>query len=524
MEEIILVKLEIRKNTYYDSVTLMLISNEVKKIEGVEEALIGMGTDLNCEIAHNIGLATPEFKTVTANDLFVAVQCKDEEVFKAAGKKLEELLNKKSETKESDYYTPTLEGAMKLDPDINMAIISVPGKYAADVAQGCLDKEINVMLFSDNVTIEEERALKEYAYQKGLLVMGPDCGTAIINHVPLAFANVVRPGDIGIVAASGTGTQEVSSIIDQLGGGVSQVIGTGGRDLKKEIGGLMMKLGLEALIQDPSTTVITLISKPPAREIASQILTLASEAGKPVVVCFIGGDRTEIESYGLTAAISLEDAAHKAVALSKGEPVKDYTDFNMGRETAEAFARELAAKLTKGQKYVRGLYTGGTLCDEAMKLMLTRLGHIHSNIPLQTEDKLTDARNGNSHQHTFLDFGDDEFTVGRPHPMIDPSLRAERVRMEGKDPECAILMVDCVIGYGSHENPAKELSEAILQARRNAEADGRYLLVVASVCGSEGDPQSLSRTQKQLMEAGAVVLPSNAQATRFAMLVLSYMR
>jgi succinyl-CoA synthetase alpha subunit len=524
MEEIILVKLEIRKNAYYDSVTLMLISKDVKKIDGISEALVGMGTDLNREIAHNIGLATPEFEAVTANDLFVAVKCEEEVAFELARKKVEELLNKKSEAKGADYYTPTLEGAIKIDPKINIAIISVPGKYAADVAQGCLDRNINVMLFSDNVTIEEERVLKECAYKKELLVMGPDCGTAIINHVPLAFANVVRAGDIGIVAASGTGTQEVSSIIDQLGFGVSQVLGTGGRDLKKEIGGLMMKLGLDALINDPQTKIITLISKPPAKEIAAKMLTLASKAGKPVVVCFIGGERKEIEAYGLTAAISLEDAAHKAVALSKGEPVKDYAEFTMGEEKAEALAKENASKMAKSQKYVRGFYTGGTLCDEAMKLMLAKLGHIYSNIPLLPEDKLEDARNGKSREHTFLDFGDDEFTVGRPHPMIDPSLRAQRVIVDGKDPECAIIMVDCVIGYGSHENPAQDLSDAILNAKAAAEAEGRHLLVVASVCGTKGDPQSLGKTQQQLTEAGAIVLPSNAQATRFVERVLANMR
>jgi FdrA protein len=520
MEDNNVVKLEIRKNAYYDSVTLMLISNEVKKLEGVEEALIGMGTKLNCEIANNIGLATPEFETVTANDLFIAVKCREQSIFEAVRRKVEEHLNKKSEAKGADYTTPTLEGAIKLDPDINMAVISVPGRYAADVAHSCLERNINVMLFSDNVTIDEERTLKEYAYQKELLVMGPDCGTAIINQVPLAFANVVRAGDIGIVAASGTGTQEVVSIIDQLGGGVSQVIGTGGRDLKKEIGGLMMKLSLEALRNDPRTRIITLISKPPAEEIATQILTQAKEAGKEVVVCFIGGDRKEIEDFGLTAAITLEDAARKAVALSRGEVVEDYQDFAMGRERAEELAEKEASRLANGQRYIRGFYTGGTLCDEAMKLMLPRLKHIYSNIPLQPEDKLDDARNGKSFRHTFLDFGDDEFTVGRPHPMIDPSLRAERVRSEGKDPECAIILVDCVIGYGSHENPAKELSEAILDARESAQKEGRHLIVIASVCGSEGDPQSLNRTRKQLEGAGAFVLPSNAQATRFAELVL----
>jgi succinyl-CoA synthetase alpha subunit len=520
-----MIKLEIKKNAYYDSVTLMLISKELKKLDGVSEALVGMGSDLNKEIAQNIGVATPELDTaVSANDFFVAVSCTGEEAFAAVLKKTEELLNKKAESKGAVYAPPTLDGALKIDPALNMAVISVPGKHAADVAQSCLDRGINVMLFSDNVTIEEEKTLKTYAYEHELLMMGPDCGTAIINHVPLAFANVVKSGDIGIVAASGTGTQEVSSIIDQLGAGVSQVIGTGGRDLKKDIGGLMMKLGLDALKNDPKTKVITLISKPPAKEIASGMLALAAKTGKPVVVCFIGGDRKEIESFGLTAAVSLEDAAHKAVALSRGEKTSDYAGFAMGEDKAEAMAKEIAGKMAKGQKYVRGFYTGGTLCDEAMKLMIAELGHIYSNIPLNAEDALEDPKGGESREHTFLDFGDDAFTVGRPHPMIDPSLRAERVITDAKDPSCAVIMADCVIGFGSHPNPAEDLAAAIKTAKDEAARAGRHLCCVCAVCGTEGDPQSLSRTQQQLAEAGAVVLPSNAQATRFVSRILANLR
>jgi len=519
------VKLEVKKNAYYDSVTLMLISKELKKLDGVTEALVGMGTDLNKEIAHNIGVATPELDNdVSANDFFVSVACDGEEAFTGVLNKVEELLNKKTESKSAAFMPPTLEGALKIDPALNMAIVAVQGRFAAEVTQGCLDNGINVILFSDNVTIEEEKALKTYAYEHELLMMGPDCGTAIINHVPLAFANVVRHGDIGIVAASGTGTQEVSSLIDQLGGGVSQVIGTGGRDLKKEIGGLMMKLGLDALKNDPKTKVITLISKPPAKEIATEILGIAAKCGKPVVVCFIGGERAEVESFGLTAALSLEDAAYKAVALSKGAPVADYTGLSMGEDKAEAMAKEIAGRMAKGQKYVRGFYTGGTLCDEAMKLMIGKLGHIYSNIPLNAEDALEDPKGGKSREHTFLDFGDDAFTVGRPHPMIDPSLRAERIVIDGKDPACAVIMADCVIGYGSHPNPADDLADAIRTAKTEAEKEGRHLCCVCSVCGTEGDPQNLSKMRQQLEDAGAVVLPSNAQATRFTARVLANLR
>lgn len=515
-----LVKLEIRKNAYYDSVTLMLISKDIKKISGVNESLVGMGTDLNREIAQNIGLATPEFNEVGANDLFIAVDCTSEDVFTSCIKKVDELLTKKTESADSSRRAFTLDGAAKLDPELNMAVISVPGRFAYELAQSCLDRGINVMLFSDNVTIEEEKALKEYAAARELLVMGPDCGTAIINHVPLAFANVVRRGNIGVVAASGTGTQELTSLIDQLGGGLSQVIGTGGRDLKLEIGGPMMKLGISSLADDPETKVLVLVSKPPAKEIATEILGLVSKIEKPVIVCFIGGDPKEIESYGLTAAFSLEDAARKAVAISKGEAVSDFTGFTMGAERAKALASEIAGKFAPCQKYVRGFYTGGTLCDEAMKLLIAGLGHIYSNIPLHSEDRLENARSGKSREDTFLDFGDDEFTVGRPHPMIDPSLRAERVLTDARDPECAVILTDCVIGYGSHPDPAEDLAEAIKTARAEAESAGRYLCCIASVCGTEADPQCLSKTQKKLEDAGTVVLPSNAQAARFAELVL----
>ena len=249
------------------------------------------------------------------------------------------------------------------------------------------------------------------------------------------------------------------------------------------------------------------------------MLKQAKDTGKPVVVCFIGGDPAEIEKYGLYAAVSLEDAAHKAVALSKGQKPEDFTSFAMGEEQAVELARAEAGRMAPGQKYVRGLYTGGTLCDEAMKMLIGKLGHIYSNIPLAPEDKLEDARNGKSVKDTFLDFGDDEFTVGRPHPMIDPSLRAERVIQEALDAETAVILVDCVIGYGSHEDPAADLADAIRQARDLAEKDGRYLSVVATVCGTEGDPQGRRATQTKLEEAGALVLPSNAQAARFVQLI-----
>ncbi len=515
---IFLVKLHIRRNTYYDSVTLMLISKDLKKLDGVNEALVGMGTDLNKEISGNIGLASPELEGLTGNDFFVAVRCESDADMDAAIAKVDELLNQKKQSAAADYRPATLRSALEMSPDINMAVISVPGAHAAPVVKDCLEHDINVLLFSDNVSIEDERTLKELALSRELLMMGPDCGTAIVNHVPLAFANVVRPGNIGIVAASGTGTQEVSSIIDQLGGGVSQVLGTGGRDLKKEIGGLMFGFALDALVADKATEVMVLISKPPAKEIAAQIMQKAKAGGKPCVVCFIGGDRAEIEAVGLTPALTLEDAAHKAVALAKGSPPADFDGFSMGDAEAGALAKKLASGMAPGQKYLRGLYTGGTLCDEAMKMLAGQLSHIYSNIPLVPEDALPDK--DTSREHCCLDFGDDAFTVGRPHPMIDPSLREERILKEAADPEAAVVLLDCVIGYGSHPDPASDLAAAVAKAKQAAKDAGRELAVVVSVCGTESDPQKLGKSRAALSAAGALVMPSNAQAARLAGLIL----
>jgi len=311
-----LIKLYVKQNAYYDSVSLMLISRDLKKLPGVGEALVGLGTELNKELCAGIGLASPELEALSNNDFFVAADCAGEDTWQAVLAKVEELLGSKKKSAQSDYTPPNLAAALKASPELNLAVVSVPGAYAADVARDCLERGVNVLMFSDNVSAGDELSLKQLAVGKGLLMMGPDCGTAILNGVPLAFANVVARGDIGIVAASGTGAQEVSTLIDRLGGGITQLIGTGGRDLKEQIGGLMYSQALDALINDSATKVIVLISKPPSVTIADKILTQAKNGGKPVVVCFVGDESGSAERLELCRAVSLEDAAHKAVALS----------------------------------------------------------------------------------------------------------------------------------------------------------------------------------------------------------------
>jgi FdrA protein len=383
-------------------------------------------------------------------------------------------------------------------------LISTPGDYAASEALKALHLGLNVMIFSDNVSVEDEVALKRYARDHGLLVMGPDCGTAILNGIPLGFANVIRRGAIGIVAASGTGLQQVTCLVDRLGAGVSQAVGAGGHDLSREVGAITMLQSIEALAADEATKVIVLISKPPAADVAKRVLERARAARKPVVVCFLGVDPKTVDGGNLTVANTLEDAAYFAAALANAQTPK--------REPAKPLANR--PKLNPDQKYIRGLYSGGTFCFEASLLLSDIVSPVYSNTPVGRALRLEDV--WKSEAHTLVDLGDDVFTRGRPHPMIDHRLRNERIAKEAADPETAIVLLDVVLGYGSHVNPASEIVPAIDGARKRAAKAGRDLAIVGFVCGTEGDPQNLSAQEAALRRAGMTLTRSNAEAVRLA--------
>ena len=502
----------IKRNAYYDSVTLMLLSRELLKLEGVEDVLVGMGTDLNLDLAKDLGLATSEFDTLTPNDLFIAAKIDEtltsmkvvEEAFSAQ-------LNKGAESEgDDDYQPPSLKSAIQSLPDANMVLISVPGQFAAVEVEDALDAGLHVMLFSDNVSVEDELRLKQRAVEKGLLMMGPDCGTAIINGKPLCFANAVRRGKIGVVGASGTGTQEVTVQIHKLGEGLSQVIGTGGRDLKEQIGGLMMIQGFESLIADPETDLIVLISKPPAPSVAEKIYEIAKTSPKPVVIDFIGGDRAAIEAAGAIACISLEDAAQKAVQVLHGQAYKDFSGFSLPEEQISAIVEKAVAKLKIDQKELRALFTGGTLADEAMKLLGVHYD-IYSNIPLSPEMSIENLPGGRG--HICLDLGEDQFTRGRPHPMIDPQTRTEFFRSH-VDGQTGVILVDVVLGFGSYDDPAGAVAASVREIRQRLSNQGKDVVVIASVCGTNLDSQDLNKSIETLEAEGILVMPSNAQAVR----------
>ncbi|MEJ2512982.1 MAG: acyl-CoA synthetase FdrA [Anaerolineales bacterium] len=406
---------------------------------------------------------------------------------------MDELLKSRRTTSTADFRPRSLDSAAKNLPEADWLLVSVPGRYAAGVAGEALDLGKHVFLYSDNVSIQDEVKLKQKASQLGLMVMGPDCGTAIINGVGLGFANHVNRGKIGLVGASGTGLQAITSAVHNLGGGVSQAIGTGGRDLKADVGGITALQGLELLGRDTETEIIVLVSKPPSPSVASKLLGAASSTGKHVVVNFIGYP-VSIEQVGnIHFASSLQGAAKIAVSL-------------LGQKTSQP-----AAPL-KG--YLRGLFSGGTLAYETLQSLHAFLSPMYSNIPITPDQKLPDSMH--SQGHVILDLGEDEFTQGRLHPMMDNDLRIRRMWQEARDPETGIILLDVVLGEGAHPDPASELVPAIKAIKAEHPVE-----FAALVIGTSEDPQDMGSQIAQLEQAGVQVFQEIASMADYLVTRLS---
>jgi FdrA protein len=510
------IKTLIKKSEYHDSVTLMLVARELTKFPGVIDVGVIMATEANKALLKESGLLTPDAQAATPNDLVIVVSA-DKGVADAALLEAERLLKQKRSSDEGAEFRPkTLRGAVKANPNANIAVISVAGRYATDEAWDALRRGLHVLLFSDNVSLEDEIALKTYARDHGLLLMGPGAGTAIINGVALGFANVVPSGPVGIVSAAGTGLQEVSTLLAKYGVGITQGIGTGGRDLKEEIGGTMMLQALQALQADPATRVIALISKPPSPGVAEAILDQVAQSDKPAIIGFMGANPNQFRSIpNATMASTLQETALLA-AKAAGANINAADVIAREEPALQTQAKQLRAVLKPEQKYLRGLFSGGTLCYEAQVIWRDMLKEpVLSNAPLRHEQQLADSLR--SVKHTCVDLGEEEFTVGRPHPMIDNDLRIRHLLQEARDPAVAVIMLDVVIGYGAHPDPASELGPAIRQVKQQAD---RELIVVASVTGTEQDPQRLSAQVATLKAAGAIVCDSNAAAAKLVALLV----
>ncbi|HUS84472.1 MAG TPA: acyl-CoA synthetase FdrA [Anaerolineales bacterium] len=510
---------------YYDSVTLMNVARDLQDTLGVEDAALLMGTDANKGLLQQTDLLTAVAEGATPNDLIIALKGNKKGI-KAALERVEILLTRssRSESGSQKWNPKTLRTAIRTQGDANLAVISVAGRYAAAESMDALRAGLNVLLFSDNVPIEDELALKRYAVEHDLFLMGPGAGTSILNGVALGFANALPSGPVGIVSAAGTGLQEVSCILAREGVGVSQGIGVGGRDLSDEIDGLMTLHALKALQDDPDTEVIVAISKIPSPTVAQKVLTKLTSNNKPSVVIFMGESLSSSKTKkaiheGLYLANTLEEAALAAAALARKENVEQVVfHLEEQKRKLEGRAREIVSRLQPEQKYLRGLFSGGTLCEEAMRIWEAEVGPVWSNAPLNPEYTLPDSHK--SSEHTAVDLGEEEFTVGRPHPMIDHDLRIRRLYHEAQDPNVALIQMDVVLGYGAHPDPASALAPAIEKARAIAEKDGRALAVVLSITGTKGDPQGFDRQRDAFEKCGAIVAESNAAASILAAMII----
>jgi len=499
----------VRQNYYQDSMKLMQISKELSSLGGINKASAIMATDANLIMLREAGLIGKFPDSISANDLIVAVEADSKKNAQEAINSIDTFLLSLTATTEENIEYKSFDSAYSDLTKPNMAIISVPGEFAKLEVARAINHNMHTFLFSDNLSVDEEIELKERARDKGLLMMGPGCGTAIINGNCLGFANIARRGPIGVVAAAGTGLQEVVSLVHNWGLGISHGIGVGGRDLSEKVGGIMAIEAIKLLQKDKNTKFILLVSKPASKGVVEKIVETAGKSKKPFAMCMMGDDSHKCTDKNIYSTETLEELSLLALTLVDKKKAKniDLSD-NTWKKTAQKYLKSVHPK----QKYIRGLFSGGTLCYEAQRILSKTVGDIYSNAPLSKENLLKDSNK--SYKNSCIDLGEEEFTVGRPHPMIDATLRSERIIQEAKDPATAIVLFDIVLGYGSSPDPAGDLLPAITKANEIASRKNRSLYFVTHVCGTEDDMQKRHQQEQKLRDAGVIVLSTNAQAAR----------
>ncbi len=499
-------KVFVKKNRFVDSVSLMSIGDRVKQLGGIHAAEVQMGTPVNREMLEGLGFELP--KDMTANDLVIAVRADSEMKMDEALQLIRDILDHKSNSDAGVTYHTLKEIDLEEDP-FDLVQISLPGEYAVAEAEEALEKGLDVFIFSDNVPLEDELALKRLGVEKGCLVMGPDCGVGLIGGVALAAGSIVAGGPIGIVGASGSGAQEVACIIEKCGYGVSSIIGTGGRDLYPQIGGITMLQGMKRLEADPETKVIVLVSKLADLAVMNKVLTAADALSKPVTAVFLGSDGTLFANHRAHGVFSLEDAALEAVRLLGKEPPA----FSLSDEEINRLAEKELSLLGSEQRYFRGLYCGGTFTEEGLIYFSSHNSGvpIFTNLENRYAKKLPDHRV--SRENTILDLGAEDFTAEAPHPVFEPALRLKRFYQELEDPETAVILLDFITGPGVHPDPITPFVHAYEDA---VLARGKSLTVISSICGSREDPQNVAEKAELLRKAGILVMPSNYQSSRLA--------
>ncbi|HET6443115.1 MAG TPA: acyl-CoA synthetase FdrA [candidate division Zixibacteria bacterium] len=500
----------IRKNQYYDSVFLMGVNKRISQVEGVEQTAVLMGSEKNKAVLADLGITGSQFESAQPSDLIAAVVAPTQEIVETVLNGLDDALSAVDDGG-STSQVHTLEDGLSAKPLANLAVLSIPGEYVYQEAKRALEADLNLFIFSSNVSIEEELKLKRLASERNLLVMGPDCGTSILGGKGIGFANAVRKGTIGAIGPSGTGLQEFTIQVHNSGYGISHAIGTGSRDLSGEIGAISTLLALEILEEDPQTEIIAIIAKPPDQKVLDQVLERAGRCTKPVIGCFLGkSDLKSIERESFHGARIIDEAVSTAVGIASG--IEDHQEIGLTKQEKE-FAQKQRRSWSSEQRFLRGLFAGGTFCYQTQQILAEAGQTVFSNAPLDPRLKLVHSEP--SREHTLIDMGDEEYTLGRPHPMIDGTVRHQRILSEGHDPAVAVILLDFVLGYNASTDPVGELLDAILVVKQTREEQGGDLTVVASICGTENDPQDLVLQREMLENAGVIVFQSNAKAALF---------
>jgi succinyl-CoA synthetase alpha subunit len=500
----------IRRNEYYDSVFLMGINKRLSEISGVEQTAVLMATEANKKLLVELGFSNQKIDEAQPTDLIAAVIADSSETVAVVTESLGEVLKSMS-SGISDSGLKTLDEAIHRRPDGNLVVLSIPGEFVNSEARKALEAGLNTFVFSSNVPVEQELELKLLARSRGLLVMGPDCGTSIIHGVGIGFANKVRRGPIGVVGPSGTGLQEFTSLIHNAGGGISHAIGTGSRDLSDEIEGLTTFATLQMLENDPDTHVLAIVAKPPGEQTLRKLIELAKSFSKPLVGCFLGIDFASWDEEGaIVWARTIDDAVLIALKLAGFEM---NAEASREEQVPSARVEEEISGWSDGARYLRGIFAGGTFCYQSQQIFKDAGFDVYSNGPIDKKYRLADA--DESQEHTLVDMGDEQYTLGKPHPMIDSTERAKRILVEARDPEVAILLLDFILGFNAASDPVGDVLDAILQAGKIRRRIGGGLTIVASVCGTREDPQDLELQTQLLREHGVVVFKSNVSATQF---------
>ncbi len=548
----------IKPNFYRDSLQLMKISEKLRHSSGVSEASIVMATETNKGVLIRLGFSPSLIEQANESDMIIAIRAKDQRSIDLASQQIGKLFESTNEGGEDwldsrDHEKTTdIDLALRKMPDTNLVLLSIPGEYVKDISYKLIEQGIHQQIFSDHVPIEDELRIKNQAVGKGVLILGPGAGTSIINGKGIGFSNTISAGPVGIVAAAGTGLQEVACLLDQCGIGVKHALGVGGNDPKDKVGGIMMLECMKILEKDDDIKVIAIISKPPSPSVEQKIMEYVTNNGtKKYVLAFIGGHLTDA---GEKQQRSLTEGFH-----SQAHPSSVNTTTNSSRHTTTATSADRHAgivkvnslassvlavanalgnqqlqkaisqiymqpeemvnllqrewsKLQSNQKYIRALYTGGTFTYEAQVILrdIIDTGQIHSNAPIEQIGKLQDSFK--SEKHSIIDLGEEEFTKGRPHPMIDPTIRKFRILEEAKDPEVGVILLDFVLGYGSNPDPVGAVIDELQLAKEIADKQGYYLPVITHVCGTENDIQGYERSISKLHSVGCIVMPTNALA------------